>query len=449
MHFTNKHIKMKSIYKLTLVLLVMPFMVVHGQKTNTISGDSLSLNEILNEVIHNYPSIKKAQTDLESSDARIGLANTAYLPDVNLTGSFTLLGPTTSLTMPGLGSFQLYPPDNYSAALNVSETIYDFGKTQKNITFAKQSKELVGLSVDQLKQKLSTMMVGNFYSIVLLQEAVKIKNEELTTLNEHLAYVQKKVATGSATNYEILTTKVRISSIENQKTDLLTALKIQLSQLNSFLGKPQDLPLIVKEELLAPQLLASNDSLFAFALDHRTEMKIARQKSTLADTHLKIVNIQNNPSLNFYGSGGYKNGYFNDKYQDTGNLNYVVGIGLKVPIFDANRSKYTKIQAQSDINGNNQETELARRTIVNEVVESKANAESALKKIKQSELQLEQAQQAYSLAETNFKAGAITNLDLLDSSTAVAESKLALLKTKIDYSVSLLKLKISLGEQIY
>jgi outer membrane protein len=37
-------------------------------------------------------------------------------------------------------------------------------------------------------------------------------------------FVEKKAATGSATNYEILTTKVRISAIENQKTDLLNAL---------------------------------------------------------------------------------------------------------------------------------------------------------------------------------------------------------------------------------
>jgi outer membrane protein TolC len=178
-------------------------------------------------------------------------------------------------------------------------------------------------------------------------------------------------------------------------------------------------------------------------------MKIAHQKSALADTHLKIVNSQNNPSLNAYGSGGYKNGYYNTKYQDAAFLNYTVGIGIKVPIFDANRSKFTKIQAQSDIQGIVQETELARRTIVNEVVESKENAQSALKKVNQSELQLEQAQQALSLAETSYQAGVITNLDLLDSSTSVAESQLALLKTKIDYSASLLKLKLALGEQIY
>lgn len=426
----------------------MPVAAVAGQKSAGSKTDSLTLHEILSEVIHNYPAIKKTQSDITSSDAKIELAKTAYLPNVDFNGSFTYLGPVTSLTLNG-NSLQLYPPDMYSAALNISESIYDFGKTDKNVAFEKQNRELVGLSVGLLKQKLSGMMIGNYYSIVFLQEAIKIKNEELATLNEHLQYVQKKVDTGSATNYEILTTKVRISSIENQKTDLLNALEIQQGQLSSYLGKTQGTKLTVKSELINPQPFATNDSLFAFAFDHRNEMKIALQKNSLANTRLQMVNSQNNPSLNFFGTGGFKNGYFNNKFQDTGNLNFAVGVGIKVPLFDANRSKYTRIQANSDIQGNLQETELARRTIVNEVVESKANALTALKKVNQSELQLEQALQAYSLAETNFRAGAITNLDMLDSSTSVAESRLALLKTKIDYSVSILKLKIALGEQIY
>lgn len=438
---------MKSIYKIIFALVLLPLANIHGQETALLPVDSLSLHEILNEVIISYPAIKKAQSDIEYSDAKIGLAKSAYLPDVNVTSSFTRLGPTQSITIPNLGSFQLYPDNNYTAMLNINETIYDFGKTDKNVSFEKQNKELVGLSVDQLKQKLSGLLIGNYYTIVLLQEAIRIKEEELGTLNEHLNFVQKKEATGSATKYEILTTKVRISAIENQKTDLLTALEIQRSQLNSFLGKSQDTKLVVKKELLASQIFASNDSLFSFAFDHRNEMKIARQKSTLADTHLKMINSQNNPTLNFFGSGGFKNGYLPDINIIT--PNYAVGVGIKIPIFDGSRSKFNRIQANADIRGNALETEMARRTIVNEVVESRANAESALKKVAQSELQLEQAQQAYSLAETNYNAGVITNLDLLDNFTSLAESKLVLLKTKIDYTASLLKLKIALGEKIY
>ena len=438
---------MKSIYKLILILILLPLATVHAQKTDKSSGDSLSLQDILNDVIHNYPAIKKAQIDIESSEAKIGLAKTAYLPDVNVSASYTLIGPTSSISIPNLGTFQLYPANNYSAMLNVSQSIYDFGKTNKNVAYEKQNKELTGFSIEQLKQKLSGMMVGNYYSIVFLQEAIRIKEEELATLNEHLNFVQKKEATGSATKYEILTTKVRISAIENQKTDLVTALQIQQSQLNSFLGKSQGTKLLVKKELLSNQILLSNDSLFSFAYEHRNEMKITRQKGALADTRLKMVNSQNNPSLNFFGSGGLKNGYLPDISVLT--ANYAVGIGLKVPLFDASRSKYNKVIAQSEIKGNVEDTELTLRSIVNEVVESRSTTESALKKVSQSELQVEQAQQAYSLAETNYQAGAITNLDLLDSFTALAESKLFLLKTRIDYSASLLKLKLALGEQIY
>ncbi len=95
---------------------------------------------------------------------------------------------------------------------------------------------MVQLNADQTKQQLSLAVMGNYYTICFLQEAIQIKAEQLNTLNEHLQFIQKKEATGSATQYDILTTKVRMSVIENQKTDLQTGLQIQISQLNSFLA---------------------------------------------------------------------------------------------------------------------------------------------------------------------------------------------------------------------
>ncbi len=439
---------MKSIYKLMIVLLFVPFTIIRGQNNSTTeSSDSLTLTTVLNEVIKNYPSVIKSEKELDAANARIGLANSAYYPDISLTSSYSRIGPTSTISIPNMGTFQLYPADNYSAAVNINQSIYDFGKTAKNVAFEKQSKDLTKLSIEQLKQGLSQRVIGNYYAIVFLQEAVKIKDEELATLNEHLRYVEKKAETGSATKYEILTTKVRISNIENQKTDILTSLQVQLSQLNSFLGKPQETKQMMKEDLNSSEIIASNDSLFNYALDHRDEMKIARQKTEMAKTKYQLVGAQNNPTLNFFANGGVKNGYLPDLATLT--PNYSVGVGLRIPLFDATRTKYNKQQVMANMEANDQDTELAKRTIINEVVESKANSLASLKKVKQSELQLQQAQQAYALAETNFEAGAITNLDLLQSFTSVAESKLALLKTKIDYTVSLLKLKIAVGERVY
>jgi outer membrane protein len=440
---------MRLIYKLSIALLLLPVVAMQGQNSGKITSDSLSLSEIINAVISNHPALKKAEKDMNTADAKIGLTKTAFLPDVNFSTSFTFLGPTTSLTMPGLGSFELYPPDNYSAAVTVNQSIYDFGKTDKNVALDHKNKEILQLSTEQIKQRLSTAVMGGFYTINFLQQAIIIKDDQLKNLNEHLQFIQKKVDTGSATKYDVLTTKVRISTIENQKTDLQTALQVQISQLNSLMGKPQENPIVIKNEIQAPKSIASADSLCTAAYANRSELKMARQKEEIAKSRLEVIKVQNNPSLNAYASGGFKNGYFNNKFEDVGKFNFAVGVGLKVPIFDANRSKYLKTMANSDLEGNQQETELARRNITTEVVECRANAEASLKKIKQSELQVLQASQAYELADVNYKAGGITNLDLLDSYTALSESKLVLFKTKIDYTISLQRLKIALGEQIY
>ena len=438
---------MKLVYKFFALFFLLPCIAVEAQNSVQPTSDSLTLAAVISKVITNYPSVKKAEQEIEAANARIGLAKSAYYPSVDLSSSYSHIGPTSSITMPGLGTFNLYPVDNYSAAVNINQTIYDFGKTDKSITLENQSKELSKLSVEQLKQRLSLSLVGNYYSIVFLQEAIRIKDEELKNLNEHLSFVEKKAATGSATQYEILTTKVRISTIENQKTDLQTSLQVQQCQLNSFLGQPEQSALPVKKELRAFELIGANPSLITSALDQRDEMKIARQRSMVASTRYKMVDAQNNPVLNFFASGGWKNGYLPNEVKPI--ANYVVGVGFKLPIFDATRAKYSRLQVKSEISSTEQDTELARRSIVNEVVESRANVEAAHKKVAQSELQLKQAQQAYALAETSFQAGVITNLDLLDSSTSLAESRLALMKTKIDYTVSLLKLKIALGEHIY
>jgi outer membrane protein len=431
--------------KIHIILLLLVPALMQGQSA---ANDSLTLSGILNSVINNYPALKKAEKELTSADAKIDLTKTAYLPDISFSSSYNRIGPVNSLTFEG-NEIQLSPENVYNATIFVNQNIYDFGKTAKNLDLDEKSKEMAKLTIDQTKQQVSMAVMSRFYTISFLQEAIRIKDDQLNTLNEHLLFVQKKAATGSATQYDIMTTKVRMSVIENQKTDLQTALEIQNSQLNSFLSKPQNSLVLLKKDIQTPQIIPSVDSLCNIAFANRNEMKIALQKESISKSRLNVIKTQNNPSLNFTANGGFKNGYLNSTFEDVGKLNFSVGVGFKVPLFDANRSKYTKIQAIASLEQNKQETELTRRSITDEVVECRANAEAALKKVKQSELQMEQAEQAYNLADVSYKSGTITNLDLLDSYTAVSESKLALFKTKIDYTVNLQRLKIALGEQLF
>jgi outer membrane protein len=409
--------------------------------------DSMSLRNIIEQVISNHPTVKAAEEAINNANTRIGLAKTSYNPAFDMTASFANLAPVIKFTFPSLGTFQLYPENNYSASVNYEQLVYDFGRTRQNVELENENKAITEQTLEQVKQRLSLLTVNNFYALVYLQAAIKIKDEQLAALGEHLVYVEKMMATGSGTEYQVLSTKVRISTVESQKVDLIAALTVQQASLNSLLGNEQNINPVVKNEFSAALPVIPSDSLLSYAFHYRDEVLINEKKTTIAELRYDLTKLQTRPLLSFEASAGAKNGYIPDLNKFT--PNYVVGLGLKIPLFDGMKNKYNLLQAQSAITSLSYESEFTKRNISNELTEAEAYMFAALKKVSQFELQLTQALKAYSLAETSFKSGVITNLDLLDANTSVSESRLMLLKARIDYAASVYKLKAAMGERLY
>ncbi len=446
----NYKINFRSLLVL-LSLFILSSNIIYGQPagndTTFENTDSLSLQYLIGKVISGYPTVRIAEEAINNAEARIGMARTGYNPEFDLTAAYTNLGPVTKLTIPDLGTFQLYPGNNYSAGVNVRQVVYDFGRTKTNVSLENENKSISEQSLEQVKQHLSVLVVRNFYTLAFLQAAIKIKQQELDALKEHLTYVEKKVATGSSTEYEALTTKVRISAVESQEVDLIAALTNQQAVLNSLLGNDRSERPVVRNELEVSVPLLQVDSLLSFAYHNRDEILINQRRTSAAEIRYELVNRQNKPMLNFLASAGAKNGYIPDLARFT--PNYVVGLGLRIPIYDGSKTKYKRMEAKSAITSISYESEYTKRNISTELSEAETYMVASGQKVSQYELQLDQALKAYSLAETSFKSGSITNLDLLDSNTSVSESRLLLLKARMDYAASVYKLKAAMGERLY
>jgi outer membrane protein TolC len=428
--------------KLIIGILLLPLASLHAQ-----FKDSLSLPAIIQEVTQNHPAVKAAGEALRKADARVGLAQTGYLPDVDVSANYSNVGPVPELTFEPMGTFKLFPNNNYSATLNVRQTIYDFGRTKTTIETEKLNKTMDLQALEQVRQKIAQAAIAGFYSLCYLQEAVKIKKEQLKVLDEHLAFVQKKKETGSATDYEILATQVKASIVESQLMDLEAALTIQQSAMNTLLGLPVGNPLLVKGAIDQEKPVNAGDTLFTSAFANRSEMIMGRKKEDLATLRLLAVRDQNRPVISFVFNGGAKNGYMPNLNKIK--PNYAVGAGIRVPIFDANRTKFNVLQAESSIKSTQLEIEQTGRVITGEIVESETNMKTASRKIQLFELQLSQAKRAYALAEINFRAGAITNLDLLDAENSVSDSRLMLVKARIDLAVCNYRFLAAIGKKFY
>jgi outer membrane protein len=438
---------MNRLIVLFLLIFSYPVLQAQGAPASGTEPDSLTLQEIIHEVTLNHPAVKAAEEAIRKSEARISLARTGYLPEVDASASYANIGPVPVLTFEPLGTFQLFPRNNYTAAVNLHETLYDFGRTAKNVAAATEGKAIGETALEDVRQKMAQASIATFYSLYFLQEAVRIKNDELKVLDEHLAFVQKKKETGSATDYEILATQVKISGVESQLLDLESAIKVGQSNLNNLLGRPVEAPVAVSGILDTSAETVQIDTLFSSALANRNEMVIGRKKENLATLQYQAMKTVNKPAISFMLSGGAKNGFVPDINKIR--PNYSVGAGIRVPIFDANRNKYNLMQAESSIRSARIDIEQTTRKITGEIVESETNLQNALRKIQLFEMQVGQARKAYSLADVNFRAGAITNLDLLDAGNAVSDSELMLMKARIDYEVAHYRLMAAIGRKLY
>lgn len=409
--------------------------------------DSLSLKQFIDLALKDNPSVNLAAEAINNANARIGLAKTGHFPEVDLTANYSNIAPVTKLSIPDMGTFQLFPSNNYSASVNYRQVIFDFGRTRQSVDVENESKVIGEQGLEQTKQKLSMLAINNYFTLLYLQSAISIKDEQLKALNEHLNHVNKMYETGSATEYLVLSTRVRISNVESQKVDLVAALNVQKAFLVSLIGEKQSVNPVVKNNFNAELPVLPPDSLLSYAFRNRNEIKLNQEKESLAELRYGMVKLQNKPMLSVMASGGAKNGYV--PYLNDIKPNYVVGLGLRVPLFDGMKNKYNLSQARSAMTSLSYESESTKRQVANELSDARSYLVAAEKKVGQYSLQLEQAQKAYSLALTSFNTGVITNLDLLDANTAVSESRLLLLKAKIDYAASVYKFRAALGERLY
>jgi outer membrane protein len=427
-----------------LLGICMPAFVI-TTKSQSVS-DTLRFQDVVNYVVQNNPLIKESMEKVKSSELAVKLTRTAYLPTLDINATYSRIAPIPAFDFPSIGHIQMYPDNSLAASLDARQLLYDFGKTNRTVELQETSNELAALSTEQIKEKLVMASAGYFYSLTYLQAARNITNEHLNTLRKHVKYIEDKQITGSATQYEILSTRVKVSAAETQLSELETNFQVQLSHLNSLMGTHLN-NIVLDYDTTAIESMIKPDSSFEFATTHKDELLISQKKQALEQMNYNMIKVSNNPMLGVFASGGFKNGYLPEVEKER--ANYVVGLTLKVPVFDGNRKNLKLQMANCSINQSNYEIENTNRQIHDEITESYSLLLLSEKKIEQSKMQLQQAQEAYNHAEVNFREGVITNLDLIYAEDMLSDSKLMLLKNTIDYQVNMLKFKAAMGERLY
>lgn len=429
----------KSVY-IAIIIACIPVIASAQQ------ADTLTLRETISRVINTYPTVKQADEAMKSAGYQVKMARAALLPVLNASASYMRVEPVATVHFEDM-DLSFDPNNNYQAGISLTQLLYDFGKNRPKIEAAKQKEELAQIQKEELYQNLALNTVQMYYLNSFTREAIRIKRQQLSDYDEMLRQAEVRAKSGSATSFDLLNTQVGQSGVKTQLTELLATLNIQQRQLSILADTvvSESVPLSTHFDL-QPNLTGL-DNLLATAYANRPEVQMANKQIAIARLEESAARRAYNPSLDLSASAGGKNGY--PTHIDRMKLNYTAGVKLSIPLYEGGRRKQTVSLAQSASTNAVYQKELIEKQVHQQVSDTYYTLESDYSKMLQLQQQVKLARQAYQQAKVNYAAGTITNLELLTSSTSLADSELQLLQSRINYQIESHKLQVSIGAPIW
>ncbi|HLP16886.1 MAG TPA: TolC family protein, partial [Bacteroidota bacterium] len=411
------------------------------------TSDSLTVDQAVRRALETHPALMQARAAIRVSETRVLQAGLPLAPEVTAEAGYTRLDPVSEFSVPGLGGLKLFSPNNYDVHIGVRSTLYDFGKTASVVDVSRSRVRSSQDALELSQQALAVQTQRIFYAILLFQKSIPVQDEQLAALNEHLRVIERRVQSGTATSFDVLTTQVRIAAAENQRIDLVNGLARQESEFRRLLGFSAGAPVHVRGDFFRTANITGvpADSLVSEALSRRLESIAARDAEETAKLQQRSAELGTRPMIKAAVNYGFKNGF--EPNFDVLRGNWAASLKFELPVYDGGRSEYQQEEAEASAIAEHARTFDVERQIRAEVEQTTADLQASIQKLEGTQPQLRHAHEAVVIARLRYESGSVTNLDLLDAETAETVARLAQLQSAYKVVLSSIELERARGKR--
>ncbi|MEC7868195.1 MAG: TolC family protein, partial [Candidatus Poribacteria bacterium] len=294
----------------------------------------LTLRQCIAIAKKNSSDIKNAQISKKIEELRVKNAQALYYPDFLLNGGYS-------------ASKQIdfgFERNNYSFGVTGRYTIWDHGQRNIGLLQARESKNLVDVQNDQVRQNLVFQVTQAYYEVLKAQELVKVDRQNLDRSRENRERVEAYVEAGIQIEADIATAQVREANSELALLNDQNQLDIALANLPRIMGlNPATRIRVVENEEPKNEVEIvdiSLDEAINRAIKARSEFMVVKSNIKQTEYALRLTQLNRYPKLNAqYNHDFNLDDYFDDS-EDLGHLRYWrFAATLDFPIFDGGVTK--------------------------------------------------------------------------------------------------------------
>ncbi|MDP4200878.1 MAG: TolC family protein [Bacteroidota bacterium] len=412
--------------------------------------DTLTLAEAVQMAVRTAPSARAAEAAVDAAKAHVKEIDSYAYPQLNGDANYTRIDPVVSIDFPVNGhtqTFNTMPNNNYNGNLNVQQLITAFGREGANERVAISGIQTATDNLQQSQTMAAYQTVQAYYAVLTTDQAIHVEQDQLTVLQDNLKITLEREKQGTATSLDPLSVRVRISTIQSQIADLTSTRRKQAAQLRRLIGLSPNAPVLVTRPAQGQPLPEQIDSLHAIAERQRTEIQLAKDAERTARLQIDAARMANNPVLSANVSGGVKDGYLPNLTDPK--LNWAGTVALHVPILDGGRVSSQVDQADANYRAAQARLEDAERGIESDIEQALADIDASRSRLELVTTQIEQAQQAFSVAQVRYANGVATNLDVLTAQQALEQTRLQQAQLMYSYELSEYNLNRAVGTKVW
>jgi outer membrane protein len=377
---------------------------------------------------------QSAKKELDRSRAEIIATRSGALPSLSLNGRYTrniekrqMFLPGEFFDVPGFVKVPASQNHDFDFSLSLTQPIYAGGKVSTALSIAKIYESYSKEKVKEAEAEIIFGAESAFYDAVLAETNVDVLRKAHEQLTYNLEVVEKYFNQGMISEYELLRARVEKLNIEPQLIAAESQLNLSRKQLKSFLGLPLDEDVVLASDLSDTSIavLPSLDSLVAFALKNRSEIKQAELQKRGYDKAVRIARGDwLYPYLNFNTT------YDVSASSDDLKLNnkevaqsWTASLLLNIPLFDGGRTIGEIRKAKVDYYQALLEEEQTRDNVRLEVERAYDALFQAKKALEVQKETINQAEEGMRIANLRYQSGVGTQLEVLSAQTALTDAR--------------------------
>jgi outer membrane protein TolC len=407
----------------------------------------ITLPEAIKTALDKNWDVRLSDKDVRKAEEQINEAYSNAYPTISFSGSYNRYLKTPVMFIPPhtpyfnetdqTSTLDLTSKNSFDASVTLTQVLY----SQKVNTAIKIADEYASYSQTAAKNARNETILTvkkAFYGVLLAQAMLDVSKKNFESADATFKNVQSQYKQGVASEYDALRSEVQRANAQPLLIQTENAVHLAKDYLKSVMAIDIATEIDVQgafifEDVPQSEMEESSDN----ALGNSLILKQLSINESLLKKNLTIERSEYYPTLAAFGKYDYQtqDNSFNFRTYLWA-PSFVVGVQLSYPIFDGFKRGARIEQAKIEIEKVGLMKKKAEDGIKIQVKQARMKMDEAKKRIDAQVKNLEQAEKTLSIAQTRYKSGIGTQLEIIDTQAALVYARTNHAQAIYDYLVA-------------